>query len=39
MVTGTSLSKDLSDLGVIAVWAALGIWLAVSGFSWEQRRD
>jgi ABC-2 type transport system permease protein len=39
MVTGTSLSHDLSDLGVIAVWAVLGIWLAVRGFSWEQRRD
>ena len=38
MVTGTSLSSDLSDLGVIAVWAMLGIWLAVRGFSWEQRR-
>jgi hypothetical protein len=23
---------------VIAVWAALGIALAVRGFSWEQRR-
>ena len=39
MVTGTSLSHDLSDLGVIAVWGVLGIWLAVRGFSWEQRRD
>src|ERR1700759_5532822 len=39
MVTGSSLSHDLSDLGVIAVWAVLGIWLAVRGFSWEQRRD
>ena len=38
MVTGASVSKNLSDLGVIAVWAVLGIWLAVSGFSWEQRR-
>jgi ABC-2 type transport system permease protein len=38
MVKGTSLSSDLSDLGVIAVWAVLGIWLAVRGFSWEQRR-
>src|SRR5436309_7904478 len=38
MVTGASLSRNLSDLGVIAVWAVLGIWLAVSGFSWEQRR-
>jgi ABC-2 type transport system permease protein len=38
LVKGTSLSTNLSDLGVIAVWAALGIWLAISGFSWEQRR-
>src|SRR5437870_8884026 len=38
MVTGASVSKSLSDLAVIAVWAVLGIWLAVSGFSWEQRR-
>ena len=39
LVTGTSLSTNLSDLGVIAVWAVLGIWLAVRGFSWEQRRS
>jgi ABC-2 type transport system permease protein len=39
LVTGSSLSKNLSDLGVIAVWAVLGIWLAVRGFSWEQRRS
>jgi ABC-2 type transport system permease protein len=39
MVRGASLARDLSDLGVIAVWGALGIWLAVSGFSWEQRRS
>src|SRR5437588_221829 len=38
LVKGTSLSTNLSDLGVIAVWAALGIWLALRGFSWEQRR-
>jgi ABC-2 type transport system permease protein len=38
MVTGASLSKNLSDLGVIAVWAIFGILLAVRGFSWEQRR-
>jgi ABC-type polysaccharide/polyol phosphate export permease len=35
LVTGTSLTSNLSDLGVIAVWAALGIWLAIRGFSWE----
>jgi ABC-2 type transport system permease protein len=39
LVTGASLSTNLSDLGVIAVWAALGIWLAIRGFSWEQRRS
>jgi ABC-2 type transport system permease protein len=39
MVTGASLGSNLSDLGVIAVWALLGIWLAVHGFSWEQRRS
>ena len=39
LVTGTSLSSNLSDLGVIAVWAAFGIWLAIRGFSWEQRRS
>jgi ABC-2 type transport system permease protein len=39
LVNGSSLSSNLSDLGVIAVWAALGIWLAVRGFSWEQRRS
>jgi ABC-2 type transport system permease protein len=39
LVKGTSLSTNISDLGVIAVWAVLGIWLAVRGFSWEQRRS
>ena len=39
LVTGTSLATNISDLGVIAVWAALGIWLAVRGFTWEQRRS
>jgi ABC-2 type transport system permease protein len=38
MVKGTSLGTNISALGVIAVWALLGIVLAVRGFSWEQRR-
>jgi ABC-2 type transport system permease protein len=38
LVKGTSLATNISDLGVIAVWAAFGIWLAIRGFSWEQRR-
>jgi ABC-2 type transport system permease protein len=39
MVNGTSLSTNISSLGVIAAWAVLGIALAVRGFSWEQRRS
>ena len=38
LVKGTSLATNAGDLGVIAVWAVLGIVLAVRGFSWEQRR-
>ncbi|MEA2319259.1 MAG: type transport system permease protein [Solirubrobacteraceae bacterium] len=39
MVSGKSLSDNLSALAVVAVWAAGGIFLAVRGFSWESRRD
>jgi ABC-2 type transport system permease protein len=39
MVTGASIGSNITALGVIAVWAILGIWLAVRGFSWEQRRS
>ncbi|HXR28023.1 MAG TPA: ABC transporter permease [Solirubrobacteraceae bacterium] len=35
MVTGSS---HLDALAVIALWAALGLYLAVRGFSWESRR-
>jgi ABC-2 type transport system permease protein len=38
MVKGTSLAANVSALGVIALWAVLGIFFAVRGFSWEQRR-
>jgi ABC-2 type transport system permease protein len=38
MVTGASLADHLSDLSVVLVWAALGVFLAVRGFSWEARR-
>ena len=38
MVTGTGLGSNLDALAVIAIWGALGIYLAVRGFSWEQRR-
>ena len=39
MVKGTGLTDHLSDLLVIAIWAIVGIVLAVRGFSWEQRRS
>jgi ABC-2 type transport system permease protein len=38
MVTGRGLADNLSALAVIGVWAAIGIVLAVRGFSWESRR-
>ncbi len=38
MVTGSSLSSHLDALAVIALWGILGLYLAVRGFSWEQRR-
>jgi ABC-2 type transport system permease protein len=39
MVTGESLAANLSALGVIAVWAVVGIVLAVRGFSWDAKRS
>jgi ABC-2 type transport system permease protein len=38
MVKGTSIATNISALGVIAVWALLGVALGVRGFSWDQRR-
>jgi len=39
MVTGASLSDNLSGLAVIGLWGVAGLVLAVRGFSWESRRD
>jgi ABC-2 type transport system permease protein len=39
MVKGTDLSHNVTALGVIAAWSVLGIFFAVRGFSWEQRRS
>jgi ABC-2 type transport system permease protein len=39
MVTGASLADNLSHLAVIAVWASVGVVLAIRGFSWEAKRD
>jgi ABC-2 type transport system permease protein len=38
MVGGASLSSNLDELAVIALWGVLGTSLAVRGFSWEQLR-
>ena len=39
MVTGAGLAENLDALAVLGVWAAVGIFLAVRGFSWDQRRS
>lgn len=39
MVTGAGLAHQGGALAVLAVWGALGIFLAVRGFSWESRRS
>jgi ABC-2 type transport system permease protein len=38
MVSGSGLREHLDALAVIALWGAFGGWLAVRGFTWEQRR-
>jgi ABC-2 type transport system permease protein len=38
MVSGSGLGDNLDALAVIALWGAFGVWLAVRGFTWEQRR-
>jgi ABC-2 type transport system permease protein len=38
MVSGRGIGDHLSALAVISLWAAVGIRLAVRGFSWDQRR-
>jgi ABC-2 type transport system permease protein len=39
MVTGRGLSHQASALAVIALWAVLGVTLAVRGFSWGESRQ
>ena len=39
MVTGHGLADNLTALGVVGLWAAAGVALAIRGFSWEARRS
>jgi ABC-2 type transport system permease protein len=39
MVTGRGLGAHASALAVLAIWAAVGIFFAIRGFSWESRRS
>ncbi len=38
MVAGKGLGSHLDALAVIALWGVFGVYLAIRGFSWEQRR-
>lgn len=38
MVSGSGLTSNLDALAVIGLWGAGGLWLAIKGFTWEQRR-
>lgn len=38
MVSGKGLAHNLDALAVIGLWGLFGIWLAIRGFTWEQRR-
>jgi ABC-2 type transport system permease protein len=38
LVTGSGLGDHLDALAVIGLWGVFGLYFAVRGFSWEQRR-
>ncbi len=38
LVTGSGVGGHLDGLAVIGLWGVFGLYLAVRGFSWEQRR-
>ena len=37
LVTGAPLGDLLSDLAVLSLWTAFGIWFAIRGFRWDVR--
>jgi ABC-2 type transport system permease protein len=38
LVTGHGIGSNTSALAIVLLWAAVGVVLAIRGFSWEQRR-
>ena len=38
IVTGEGVADHLPALAMLAIWSAVGIVLAVRGFSWDARR-
>jgi ABC-2 type transport system permease protein len=34
-VTGAGLDSLLSDLAVVGLWTAFGVWYAIRGFRWD----
>lgn len=38
MISGRGLTNNLDALAVIGLWGLFGVWLAIRGFTWEQRR-
>jgi ABC-2 type transport system permease protein len=38
MVYGEGLAEHAAGMGVLLLWTAAGLVLAVRGFSWESRR-
>ena len=39
MVNGEGVGDHMVALAALLLWAAVGVVLAVRGFSWEARRD
>lgn len=39
MVTGEGIGGELSAIGVLVAWTALGVTLAIRGFTWDEQRD
>jgi ABC-2 type transport system permease protein len=39
MVDGAGLAQNVTALAVLGLWAAVGIFFAIRGFSWEARRS